>query len=346
MANSIDFETAVAESLQLAKFNSRNYIRLGEIAATVKTQYGAKTLNELAKRSGIPYTSFKCYVAVYQAFESDPVLLASSSFGVLQSLATHPDRVSIVSAQPDMPRAEARKLMSDYKRSVTVPLSPTQKLGAAFSRVNRALNPLLKMSAAMTSSSDAAVAIDQLVNARDKLQTVLGGDVAEFVLPDPDAADFANLVDPVDPDLANLVEPVVAVPVVTVPSMPITPGAAKWAKWAQICDPSRYLPDPDAGPEWRGLNGASIEFCKQHGWGPDSDMIGFLLEHPAPDPIPEPVARPRDELIGNTGKTRRQLLWAGWSKTKIESEILRAEMLAIWAGRAAERADKKTLETV
>jgi hypothetical protein len=158
----------------------------------------------------IPYASFKCYVAVYRAFQSDPVLLASSNFSVLQTLATHPDRATILSANPNMPRAAARKLARDYKRSVTVPLSPTEKLGAAFSRVNRALNPLLQLSAAMTSSSDAATAIEQLVDARDKLQTVLGGGVTEFVLPDPDAADFAKLVDPVDPDLANLVEPVVA----------------------------------------------------------------------------------------------------------------------------------------
>jgi len=107
VANSIDFETALAESLQLANSNSKNYIRLGEIGANVKTVYGAKTLNQLAKQSGIAYASFKFYVAVYRAFESDPVLLASSSFGVLQSLATHPDRVSILSAQPDMPRAGA-----------------------------------------------------------------------------------------------------------------------------------------------------------------------------------------------------------------------------------------------
>jgi len=215
MTNSIDFETALAESLLLANSNSKNYIRLGEIAANVKTTYGGKTLNELAKRSGIPYASLRCYRAVYLAFESDPVLLASSNFSVLQSLATHPDRATILSANPNMPRAAARKLMRDYKRSVTVPLSPTEKLGAAFGRVNRALNPLLQLSAAMTSSSDAAAAIDKLINARDKLQTVLDGGVggvAEFVLPDPDAADFAvaNLVDPVDPELAHLVEPVVA----------------------------------------------------------------------------------------------------------------------------------------
>jgi hypothetical protein len=80
MTNSIDFETALAESLLLANSNSKNYIRLGEIAANVKTTYGGKTLNELAKRSGIPYASLRCYRAVYLAFKSDPVLLASSNF--------------------------------------------------------------------------------------------------------------------------------------------------------------------------------------------------------------------------------------------------------------------------
>ena len=184
MTNEIDFDSAVAEATALAQSSSRNQLRLGFIGANVKTVYGAKTLNHLAKLSGIPLASFRCYVAVVRAYEPD--LLQTLTFSVAQALAAHPDRVSLLTATPNLPVAAARKLARQYKLQITVPLTEAEKLGAAFLKVNRAICPLLQLAGAQSSSSAAALAIHSLADARKNLQTVLlQPQAADIVLPDP-----------------------------------------------------------------------------------------------------------------------------------------------------------------
>lgn len=60
----IDFDKAIFLSTEIAKSQSLNQMWLGEIGA--KTS--GKTLSELAQASGIPYASFKCYVAAWRAY--------------------------------------------------------------------------------------------------------------------------------------------------------------------------------------------------------------------------------------------------------------------------------------
>jgi hypothetical protein len=185
MTNEIDFDSAVAEATALAQSSSRNQLRLGFIGANVKTVYGAKTLNHLAKLSGIPLASFRCYVAVVRAYKPD--LLQTLTFSVAQALASHPDRVSLLTATPNLPVAAARKLARQYKLQITVPLTEAEKLGAAFLKVNRAICPLLQLAGAQLSSSVAASAISTLADARDQLQMILLRPclAEDIVLPDP-----------------------------------------------------------------------------------------------------------------------------------------------------------------
>ena len=77
---------------EFAQRQDNNFLRLGEIGANVKPTYGAKTLNKLASASGIKYSSFKCYVAVYRAYTPEFRKSYPLTFSVAQALATHPDR--------------------------------------------------------------------------------------------------------------------------------------------------------------------------------------------------------------------------------------------------------------
>jgi hypothetical protein len=49
----------------------------------------------------------------------------------LQTLATHPDRSTLLSDRLDMTVAEARKIMRAYKLATTVPKTSAQKLTAS-----------------------------------------------------------------------------------------------------------------------------------------------------------------------------------------------------------------------
>ena len=75
----IEFDVAVDECKVIAKSICGHQLRLGEIGANVKTIYGDKTLARLAEASNIPFASFKCYVAVWRAYEGKK-LCPSSEF--------------------------------------------------------------------------------------------------------------------------------------------------------------------------------------------------------------------------------------------------------------------------
>ena len=175
---------AAREATLIAKARDIDHMRLGEIGANVKTIYGGKTLNKLSQISGVKYASFKCYVAVYRAYDSE--LVRRLTFSVAQALAAHPDRSKLLSGRPDMTVAEARKIMREYKLATTVPKTSAQKLTAAWVKFNAALNPLIQLSAAAGTSSQQAAAIDCLVEAKAKLKSAFGTAVDEpIVLPDP-----------------------------------------------------------------------------------------------------------------------------------------------------------------
>jgi hypothetical protein len=85
---SIDFDVAARKATLIAKARDIDHMRLGELGANVKTIYGGKTLNKLAQISGIKYASFKCYVAVYRAYDSEYVRLTETIGGTVHGRAS------------------------------------------------------------------------------------------------------------------------------------------------------------------------------------------------------------------------------------------------------------------
>jgi len=179
---SIDFDVAAREATLVAKARDIDHMRLGEIGANVKTIYGGKTLNKLSQITGIKYASLKCYVAVYRTYDSE--LVRRLTVSLAQALTAHPDRSKLLSDRPDMTVAEARKIMRAYKLATTVPKTSAQKLTAAWVKFDAALNPLIQLSAVVGTSPLRAVAIDRLIEAKDKLKSAFGTEVDEIVLPD------------------------------------------------------------------------------------------------------------------------------------------------------------------
>lgn len=191
----IGFKAAVAEATRLAKTNSANQMRLGEIGAKVRTEYGKRTLRKLAEASGIPYPTFKGYVTVYRAYEGEK--MDCPSFSVLQALAAHPDRLTLLSDNPEMSVKEARKLMHQWKKATAPKLKdkPAQKLEAAWDKFERSIEPF------MSSVSEKTVnAFGVMQDAINNFKSVLALDLNEKIEPD-------DYPEPDEPKASPVVEP-------------------------------------------------------------------------------------------------------------------------------------------
>lgn len=161
----IEFEAAVAECVALAKKTDGNFLRLGEIGATVKTAYGAKTLNKLAKDAGINFSSLKSYVSIWRAYDPDFIKSQRLTFSTLQALVKHPDRAAILERNPKMTKAQALKLAREYKRSLKHEPSANEKLAADWLRFEKASKPLIESLAAVGTMVGQEVILDKLVDA-------------------------------------------------------------------------------------------------------------------------------------------------------------------------------------
>lgn len=166
--NLIEFTVAVTESSSIARSICGHQLRLGEIGANVKTIYGDKTLARLAEASNIPYASFKCYVAVWRAYEGKK--LDGLTFGVLQALVTVPNRAALLSADPGMTVKAARKIAAAYKKSIKPVLTDEQKLTAAWVRADKAEAAIIKTAAGICNVAE-GMAIDNLTKSKFELKT-------------------------------------------------------------------------------------------------------------------------------------------------------------------------------
>jgi hypothetical protein len=114
-----EYDAAVAEGKKiLANMQAaeRDQLRLGELAAKVKTKYDDQTLLKFAKELGIANCTLERYRNVYRAWQGKlapgPI---SVSYAVLRELQTHPERERIIRERPDLTKREAREEMRKYK---------------------------------------------------------------------------------------------------------------------------------------------------------------------------------------------------------------------------------------
>jgi hypothetical protein len=114
----IDFDDAVKEARQILAKGEEDQWRLAELAGQVETSYGEKKLQQFAKAIGIAPCTVARMRSVWRAWQNDknegP---APKSFAVAQALQGHPERQKLISENPGMTRAKARRLMADYNRS-------------------------------------------------------------------------------------------------------------------------------------------------------------------------------------------------------------------------------------
>jgi hypothetical protein len=87
---------------------------LGDLAGEVVTVYGEGRLEKYAKDVGVAYNTLRGFRRIAQAFpENDP--RGSLSIGAAKVLASHPDRLAIAAAHPEMTVAEARQVAGKSK---------------------------------------------------------------------------------------------------------------------------------------------------------------------------------------------------------------------------------------
>ena len=116
----ISFDEAVREGKDIqAKRQEaeRSQLRLGQIADTVEPKYKDRTLAKLAEKIGIESNTLNHYRTVYRAWKGIlPPAAKSTSFAVLQVLASHEDRVALITAEPNMSkrRAEVLCVLKDH----------------------------------------------------------------------------------------------------------------------------------------------------------------------------------------------------------------------------------------
>jgi hypothetical protein len=107
----VGFEEAVTEGKKIVAetvlLERTNQLRLGELADTVEPVYGEQTLAKFAKAIGITSCTLARHRSVWRAWKKSapgPV-----SYSVLRELQEHPDRLKIVTENPQITKAQARE---------------------------------------------------------------------------------------------------------------------------------------------------------------------------------------------------------------------------------------------
>jgi hypothetical protein len=98
------WEEALYRCKILATRQDRDNWEIGEIADSVETIYGDKTLERLAELSGLNYNTMRNCRTMYRAWMNKQKPRNTS---VAMALARHPDREYIVAKEPHMSQKEA-----------------------------------------------------------------------------------------------------------------------------------------------------------------------------------------------------------------------------------------------
>jgi hypothetical protein len=176
----IEFNIAVAECKVIIAKNSKNFLRLGEIGATVETIHGDSTLKKLAKEAGLTYSSLRDYVSVWKAFDLTTVV-GRPTFSALAALVNHPDRQALIAGKPTMTSDEARKIARGYKASISPTKTADDKIAAAWGRVDHSLDSMLKAA----DGSEHVAEISDFIKTVSRFKTVLGPKIVKAVKPEP-----------------------------------------------------------------------------------------------------------------------------------------------------------------
>jgi hypothetical protein len=96
-----------------------SYVEAGRIAiqVTALKSHGEAKLATYADEIGVEYSTLQTYMAVAKKW---PENLGRPRFSLAQVLNSHPDRVAIVAADPDMTVAKAREIMDAWKATTNV----------------------------------------------------------------------------------------------------------------------------------------------------------------------------------------------------------------------------------
>jgi hypothetical protein len=123
LTNALDFDKAVIEGKAiLAKIDvaERGYYRLGELAASVETQYSKKSLANFAGKLGLPAGTLERYRNVWRAWDgANPPIPAPErfSYAVLKELATHDNKQKIIFENEQLTKRKAQGIMRDYREA-------------------------------------------------------------------------------------------------------------------------------------------------------------------------------------------------------------------------------------
>jgi hypothetical protein len=117
-AELIPFTHAIREAKQILNNESKGQWRLGELADTIKPEYGEGTLAKFAQAIGLTTSTLSRYREVYRAWKhfSAPGR-ELPSYSVARALEAVPNRADFVSDKPHMTKREAERIARDYNRN-------------------------------------------------------------------------------------------------------------------------------------------------------------------------------------------------------------------------------------
>jgi hypothetical protein len=110
----IAYDEAIDEAKEILARTDKDQIRLGELADKVQPLYGDRTLASFAKQISIAPCTLARYRSVYRAW-AEIEAPGPVSYAVRRELQDHPDRAEIVKEQPNLTKAQARKIMREFK---------------------------------------------------------------------------------------------------------------------------------------------------------------------------------------------------------------------------------------
>jgi hypothetical protein len=122
-----DLEAAIARCKPLVTAIDANKMTVGAEAARLETTYRGKVVAKFADGLGLDPESVRRYRSVAVAYEGVTFGETSPSFGAMAALQDHPDRVSILKANPGLKVAAAREIMRDYRAAQAAALKSVEQ---------------------------------------------------------------------------------------------------------------------------------------------------------------------------------------------------------------------------
>ena len=110
-------DKAIAKGKKLAAIFKAAEWEPGKLADQLEPKYGDKTLARFAKDIGLDAVQLSRCHSTYRAWKGKKIKEPAPKFAVLQALQAHPKRERIINNRPNLTRAEARTLASNYRQA-------------------------------------------------------------------------------------------------------------------------------------------------------------------------------------------------------------------------------------